>query len=136
MGRFEMKIMHKHSQLYAIYEVIAIILIFVFISGCTTTTYKFKDGSSSSSYFGYIKFIEPPTLSPNDDFKVVEIEAYGIRIMNGLGLGYFHERLETIPLDCRIVIRVMNREQFKMMEEILLPIAKEGVCITIEQSRR
>jgi hypothetical protein len=109
-----------------------IFLFILSISGCATTTYKFKDGSSSSSYFGYIKFIEPPTLSPSDDFKVAEIEAYGIRIMNGLGLGYFHERLETIPLDCRIVIRVINREQFKMIEEILLPIAKEGLCITIE----
>ncbi len=136
LGRYEMEIENKHIQLNTICEAIVLMFI-IFLSilsmpGCATTTYKFKDDSSSSSYFGYIKFIEPPTLSPNDDFKVAEIEAYGIRIMNGLGVGYFHERLETIPLDCRIVIRVMNREQFKMIEEILLPIAKEGLCITIE----
>lgn len=106
------------------------------IAGCSTTTYKFKDGSSSSSYFGYIKFVEPPTLSPNNDFKVVEIEAYGLRLMNGFGLGYFHERLESIPLDCRIVIKVANREQLELVKEVLLPIAKEGVCITTEYAQR
>lgn len=133
-----METVHRHSQLNAIHETIAPILIFLIISlstGCTTNTYKFKDGSFYTSYFGFIKLIEPPTLSPNDDFKVAEIEAYGFRIMNGLGVGYFHERLETIPMDCRIVIRVMNREQFEMIEEILLPIAKESVCITIEKSQ-
>ena len=124
--------MQGHRYLLAILKLNAAFLILIYVSACTATTYKFKDGSSSASYFGYTKLIEPPTLSPNDDFKVAEIETYGVRIMDGLGFGYFHERLETIPLDCRIVIRVLNNEQLKIVKEILLPIAKEGVCITVD----
>lgn len=126
--------MQSYNLLKPIFAALIFITFFLF-THCASKTYKFKDGSSYSSYFGFIKFVEPPTLSPNDDFKVAEITAYGIRIMNGFGLGYFHERLETIPMDCRIVIKVMNREQFEMMSEILLPIAREDICITIDQSQ-
>jgi hypothetical protein len=129
----------RRGRLICVYNSVIRVIVFslvLAIAGCSTTTYKFKDGSSSSSYFGYIKFMEPPTLSPNNDFKVVEIEAYGFRFMNGLGLGYFHERLESIPLDCRIVIKVANREQLEFVKEMLLPIAKEGVCITTEYAQR
>jgi hypothetical protein len=130
-----MKKKANYGYIKIIFKGTAFALLFTFLSGCSPMTYKFKDGSSSTSYFGYIKFIEPPTLSPNDDFKVAEIEAYGIRISKGIGLGYFHERLETVPLDCRIVIRVNNEKQFKMAEEIIFPIAKEGVCLTTDQSQ-
>ena len=97
-----------------------------------------KDGSTVRHYLGYVKVVDPPTAilsdqynNSKDSFGVSEVETYGIRIENGFGLGYFHDRYESIPLDCHLVIRVANKEQLDRALDILKPILKEGLCVTV-----
>ena len=101
------------------------------ISACAPITTLREDGSSVKHYFGYLRVITPPTASPNSDFNVMEISTYGVRFVNGIGIGYFHERNEYIPLDCRLVIRVANKQQLKDVLNNLSFIEKEGLCVTV-----
>ncbi|MBF0563788.1 MAG: hypothetical protein HQK89_00955 [Nitrospirae bacterium] len=103
------------------------------LTGCTPLTTIRYDGSVVKHYFGYVKVIEPPTFGHNEEFKVSEIETFGLRIYNGMGVGYFHERNEFIPLDCRLVIRVTDKRQLDRVFETLsnTKIMEEGICATV-----
>ena len=90
-----------------------------------------KDGSTVKHYLGYVRLIEPPTAAANNTFDVSELETIGIRITKGIGVGYFHERNEFIPLDCRLVVKVANKQQLDQVIDTLLPIVKEGLCATV-----
>lgn len=101
------------------------------LAGCTPITTVRQDGSTVKHYFGYVRVIEPPTAGRDEQFKVSEVETFGVRIVRGVGFGYFHERNEYIPLDCRLVIRVVDKQQLEEVLEILSPIMKEGLCVTV-----
>lgn len=101
------------------------------LTGCTPITTVRQDGSTVKHYFGYVRVIEPPTAGPDEQFKVSEVETFGVRIVRGIGFGYFHERNEYIPLDCRLVIRVVDKQQLEEVLETLSPIMKEGLCVTV-----
>jgi hypothetical protein len=101
------------------------------LAGCTPITTIRQDGSEVRHYFGYVRVIEPLAAGPDEQFKVLEVETLGFRIEKGLGFGYFHERNEYIPLDCRLVIRVTSKQQLEEVLETLSPIMKEGLCVTV-----
>jgi len=110
-----------------------IIGLIITLVGCAQITTVRQDGSTVKHYIGYVRVIEPPTVGPDNQFRVLEVKTFGVRIAKGLGVGYFHERNEFIPLDCRLVIRVANKQQLKKVLEILSPIVKEGLCVTVEK---
>ncbi len=102
------------------------------ISSCSPITTLREDGSSVKHYFGYVKVITPPTASTSGKFQVMEVSTYGVRFENGFGVGYFYERNEYIPLDCRLVIRIANEHQLKDVLSNLSFIEKEGLCVTVD----
>lgn len=70
-------------------------LILLCMNACTTIR---QDGSTVRHYFGYVKVITPPTVGNEMDYRVMEVSTSGLRIENGVGVGYFYERNEYIPL--------------------------------------
>ncbi len=130
---YEIEVIRKDmkAKLVSALSIIGLILIII---ACTPVTGVRNDGSTVKHYFGYVRVIEPPTVGPDGQFKVLEVETLGFRIEKGLGFGYFHERNEYIPLDCRLVIRVTSKQQLEEVIEILTPIMKEGLCVTVDQN--
>ncbi len=103
------------------------------IAGCAQFTTVRQDGSVVKHYIGYVRVIEPPTVGKGEPFYVSEIETLGLRLSKGVGLGYFHERSEAIPLDCRLVINVANEQQLERVFQVLFQskIMEEGLCATV-----
>lgn len=109
----------------------------ILFAGCGPIMTIRNDGSTVKHYMGYVRVIDPPTTGTHEQFNVSEIEAVGVRIEKGFGIGYFHERNEFIPLDCRMVVRVANKGQMDKFLEIIsagdtkYSNFKEGLCVTV-----
>ncbi|MBI1920127.1 MAG: hypothetical protein HYS23_03495 [Geobacter sp.] len=100
------------------------------IAACSAVTVR-EDGSIVRRYFGYVRVITPPSASNSGKFQAMEYTSFGLRMEKGVGFGYYHERNEYIPLDCRVVIRVMNEQQLK---EVMNSIKMEGLCVTVDSN--
>ena len=106
------------------------------LSACTTIDAS-KD-HVSATYFGIVRVVTPPvaanaaagTAAP---VTAVDTQAFGFRVTDGLGLGYFHDQQYEIPPDCRVVVFVQNQQQ---LEQIAREFAdfKEGICSTVKPS--
>lgn len=115
------------------YAVIMLIIgLIMGLTGCTPMTTVHEDGSTVRHHFGYVKIISPLTASTEGTFTAMEISTYGLRLEKGVGFGYFHERNEYIPLDCRLVIRVANEQQLREVLKTLSFLEKEGLCVTVD----
>jgi hypothetical protein len=90
-----------------------------------------------SHHFGYIRFGAPPAITKNVDgeFRVNDIRTWGMRVHKGVDLGYSRERNEYIPLDCRVVIRVANKEQMEQIQNVLTNLEREGLCLTVDRNK-
>jgi hypothetical protein len=79
------------------------------LSGCALGTTVQSDGSSTRHYFGYVA-----VTMPRPDGKVYssETSAIGIRVDNGVGVGYLRDRMVVVPLDCRMVLLVATQRQY------------------------
>lgn len=102
------------------------------VTGCNGVQTVRYDGSTIRHHFGYVRVIVPPTVSSAGTFSVAEIETLGLRVERGLGIGFFRERHEYIPLDCRLVIRVVNEKQLTEAVKLLAHFEKEGLCVTTD----
>jgi hypothetical protein len=108
------------------------LLIFLLLaSGCATVSTQ-DDGKLVRHYIGYVRVIYPETFPQDKGIVVSEVKTIGLNFARGIGIGYFHEREERIPMDCRLVVRVTNKEQLDRALEVLKPIAKENLCAVIE----
>ena len=113
--------------------------------GCT----EIRDsGELVRHYFGYVKVISPVAHAPESAVRVLAVETYGLWVSVdrratqdeatgvGAGLGWRRDRREFIPLDCRVVMRVPDRERVSQLLDALNDEAKErgGVCIIQDSS--
>ena len=109
---------------------ICLLIFIVTLTGCSTLKMR-EDGSMVRRHFGYTKIILPPTESGKGQFSALEVSNIGLSFAKGVGLGYYFERTEHIPLDCRLVIRVVNEEQLREVVDKLSNF-KEGLCVTVD----
>jgi hypothetical protein len=98
---------------------------------CTPLTTVREDGSEIKHHFGYIREIIPPTKSGTEKFVLHEYTTFGLRIANGIGFGYFHERNDYIPPDCRVVIRVADDVQLNEVVRILSTYKEGELCASV-----
>jgi len=99
-------------------------------AACTTTQ---PDGSIVRHHFGYVQITE--ASATGTPFGVLHAKTVGVRIGDGFTLGYIDERRESIPLDCRVVIRVVNQTQLSAAAQMLSDVIKEGLCVAIDTER-
>ena len=103
------------------------------MTGCSGITRARPDGASARHYFGYVQVVVPRHESSDGRFEVMEISNYGLRFYNGFGAGWAREYREYVPLDSKLVVRVQNEEQMNQVLEVLTPIVKEGLCVTVQK---
>lgn len=112
---------------------LAAFLLMMTAAGCGSFRTVRADGTVVRHYLGYTRVIIPAHASTGGNFSVTEISSTGVRLWPSVGLGYFRERNEYVPLDSRIVIRVKNSAQMDQAIRTLTPIAKDGLCVTMER---
>ncbi|MBI5190744.1 MAG: hypothetical protein HZA22_08725 [Nitrospirae bacterium] len=108
-------------------------LMLVALPGCFAFTTTCDDGSKVHHYLGYARVIENPRYPEDAKFGGLEDEIYGIRIENGLTIGYSHRKEEYFPFDCKLVVKVKDKEQLDEAVKLLSPILKEGLCVEVSQ---
>lgn len=101
--------------------------------GCSPMTTVAPDGTIAYHHFGYVKVIVPNTYSSTDKtVSATDVSTLGIRLQNGIGVGYFRDKQVVVPLDCHTVFLVSNQEQLDKAISTLNEIHKtEGVCAAI-----
>ena len=104
--------------------ILAVLGLLACSSGCLSFVSYRADGSVVRHHFGYVAVTSPPASSTAGDVSVMEITSAGVRIQHGVGLGFFKERIETIPLDSRLIVRVQSKQQMDEVIKILGPITK------------
>jgi hypothetical protein len=105
------------------------------LGACTTIDASSDRGSAT--YFGIVHVLAPATETNapagSAPVSVSDASAFGLRIRNGIGVGYFHDQDYRIPPDCRVAIFVQNQQQLEQLARQLADF-KEGICSAIKPS--
>ena len=97
-------------------------------SGCQSGDRSVADGESVTRYYGFFKTSAPNQVRDGDRLGTYEISGVGVRADNGVAIGYIHEKILSVPLDCRLVILVNDAQQLNQALEILETLQREGTC--------
>ncbi len=103
------------------------ILLCMLVVGCSILR---PDGTRAHHYFGYVRVIIPPS-HPAEEVQASDVATIGLRIANGIGVGYMHDYRLAVPLDCRLVVLVRNQQQLDHTLKILSKTMKEDLCVSI-----
>ncbi len=95
--------------------------------GCTTIQ---PDGTRMQHYFGYVRVMMPPS-HPAETVQATDVTMVGLRIVNGIGVGYLHDYRLAVPLDCRLVVLVQNQQQLDHAIQNLTKTMKENLCVSV-----
>lgn len=101
------------------------------LSGCASTI-DYAKGQSESDYFGVVRVTAPtPTGGSPDRIIGLTVTGIGLRLNDGIGFGYFSDRVVSIPLECHLVVFVSEENQ---MEDALNKIRQIGgqSCVALE----
>ena len=86
-------------------------------------------------YLGYVKLLVPPSFSKSSRVWSADITALGIRIQDGLGIGYFRDQEIVTPLECHVVVLVKDKpelDQFIALYERIK--GSTEICAAIRES--
>ena len=97
------------------------------VTACAPQVDLYGNGDRVTEYFGYLKVV---ASRPDGGGTVssLAVKTLGVRLENGVGVGYFDEKRLFVPLDCRLVIIVANQEQLDGAVKLLEDAKREGVC--------
>lgn len=87
-----------------------LILVLATSGGCASKVSIHPNGTLVRHYFGYVR-VEVPQADASQPVYVSDVSTLGIRVGNGIGVGYLREKQIVVPLDCRLVILVSNQGQ-------------------------
>lgn len=109
-----------------------------FIAGCTSLN---NNGELVRHHVGYIQIVTPAKVAGDKPLQMLEVETLGMwfdidqrktpeRTGSGGGIGYRFDRRELVPLSCRVVFRVKDKEQIKFLVELLKKSGEgdKGIC--------
>ena len=80
------------------------------LSGCASVGTIEPNSSLVRHYVGYVKVAVPQTVARGAVYTS-DISVLGLRVGNGIGVGYSRDRQFVIPLDCRLAVLVANQAQ-------------------------
>lgn len=80
------------------------------IGGCATDATVQPDGTLVRHYIGYVR-VAVPQAEAKQPVYVSDVSTIGIRVGDGMGVGYSRDKSLVIPLDCRLVVLVATQEQ-------------------------
>jgi hypothetical protein len=95
------------------------------LGGCAHTSSE----PGVTHYLGWVRVEQPRTFGP-DELHVREATSIGLRVGNGIGIGYEHEARVYVPLDCRLVVLVRSELQLdRAVNQLNASGIKEGLCV-------
>jgi hypothetical protein len=105
----------------------------VALSACALGTTVHADGSATRHYLGYVAVTMP---RPGGKVYSSETSVVGLRIDNGVGVGYVRDRMVVVPLDCRTVLLVANQRQYDGAVRHLHELGAQGsACAALDPSQ-
>ena len=111
--------------------VLAIIVPIAGLGSCTAPVTVDEQGRAVEHHFGYVRVIRPPT---DGAFYALGTETLGIRVENGVAVGYLESSRIVVPLDCRLVAIVRTREQFEHLVDTFKSLGRDQLCVTVSPS--
>jgi hypothetical protein len=101
------------------------------LAGCSGATTVLPEGYVARHYLGYVKLVVPDRHSTSAGVSASDVKALGVRIENGVGIGYFHDQQVITPLDCHVVVLVRNEQQLRDAVERLTTSIGEDLCAAV-----
>ncbi len=94
------------------------------LGGCAQTA-----GGDVTHYFGWVRVERPRT---SDQSVVADhYTSVGLRVRDGVGLGYAREQRVYVPLDCRLVVLVRNQAQLdRAIDQLQSTFGRDGLCVS------
>ena len=108
--------------------------ILLLVNACTPSVTIDADGRTIEHHYGYVRVVKPPTRAASENFRAEGITTVGIKIDNGIGIGFFRADRIYVPLDCRIVSIVSSQAQFDHLVEILSKFERDSLCVAVAPS--
>ena len=108
-----------------------------FSCGCSPVTTVQPDGSIAYHHFGYVKVVLPSSHNNGSErITNTDITTTGIKVGDGVSVGYMRDKKIVVPLDCKTVILVSNQEQLDKTIQLLKQFdVKDGLCASIYNPR-
>lgn len=101
------------------------------VAACGVTTIR-SDAMVERHYLGYVKVVVPDSYSERQRVSATDVAAIGLRVENGLGVGYFRDRKVVTPLDCRFVVLVKTRQQLDETVRLISKADLRGdICASV-----
>lgn len=89
-------------------------------TGCSPLVTVRADGMTTRHYFGYVRLVGPNNPAVGDErITGTNVSVVGLRVENGVTLGFAHDRIFSVPLDCRAVFLVSDEGAFDAIVETL-----------------
>lgn len=99
---------------------------------CTSHISIDEKGRTVAHHFGYVQVIKPPLFNNNNsEINVTGVKTFGLTVQNGITLGFEENKTISVPLDCRVLIVVKNKEQLDHFIEHMNNIKGEEICSTV-----
>ncbi|TWX65524.1 hypothetical protein ESZ36_17105 [Colwellia demingiae] len=119
--------MYKNMESY-ISKLIIFHIIFL-SSACTSKITIDEKGRTVAHHFGYVQVIKPPLTNKN--INVTGIKTIGVSIQNGITLGFEENKIVSVPMDCRVLVIVQNKQQLEHFIEHLEKLKGNEICATV-----
>jgi hypothetical protein len=99
--------------------------VLVALGGCAHTSAE----PGVTHYFGWVRVEQPRVFGP-DEVHVRDSTMVGLRLGDGIGIGYEREQRVVVPLDCRLVVLVSSPLQLEQAVGRLNATGiREGLCV-------
>ena len=109
----------------------AALLVAVILSGCASSAIVQPDGTIVRRYLGYVRVVVPQAEAAQPVY-VSDVSTLGIRIGDGFGIGFLHDKQVVVPLDCRVVVLVATQKQLDdAVEKLSFFKGLPGFCAAV-----
>lgn len=103
------------------------------LAGCASVRTTRPDGRVVVHHFGYVREERPPS---SGGAHVAAFSSLGLRLDQAFTLGLWESRVETLPFDDRIVLRVANQAQLEAALQALSALPTHTTpCVIVDPPR-
>lgn len=104
------------------------------LGACASAPVIEPDGTLVRHYLGYVKVAIPQAVAQRPVY-VSDVTVVGLRMANGIGVGYSRDRQIVVPLDCRLVLLVATQAQLDAaVDRMPAALASANACAVVTPS--
>jgi hypothetical protein len=108
-----------------------VLLVVASLGGCASAPVIEPDGTLVRHYLGYVK-VAIPRAAAQRSVYVSDVSVLGLRVAEGIGVGYARDRQIVVPMDCRLVLLVATQAQLDAaVERMPMALASANACAVV-----